>query len=181
MNMTNNAVTIFESISKAGAISPTTLNGLPCMSSLEIAEITSKRHDHVLRDIRKMLTELGADAPDLGSEVKYTKTSYQTGRGRLEPLTVLDKELTFTLLSRYSFKLSNMIVKRWLELEGSGFERVSVAASVVHLAEREKDIRSVALIGINRSRTKRSLSLAEKEQLKWGREAKRYADSNPMR
>ncbi|UST75153.1 Rha family transcriptional regulator [Pseudomonas siliginis] len=181
MNIISNAVTIFESISKAGAISPTTLNGLPGMSSLEIAEITSKRHDHVLRDIRKMLTELGTDAPDLGTEVKYAETVYQTSRGRLEPLTVLNKELTFTLLSRYSFKLSNMIVKRWLELEGSGFERVSIAASVVHLAEREKDIRSVALMGINRSRTKRSLSLAEKEQLKWVREAKRYADSNPMR
>lgn len=181
MLMTNTTATTFESISKAGAISPTTLNGMPGMSSLEIAEITGKRHDHVLRDIRKMLTELETDAPDLGSEINYAETTYQTNRGRFEPLTVLDKELTFTLLSRYSFKLSNMIVKRWLELEGSGFERVSIQDSVVHLGEREKDIRSAALVGINRGRTKRSLSLAEKEQLKWMREAKRYADANPMR
>lgn len=181
MHMTNKPVTIFESISKAGAISPTTLNGMPGMSSLEIAEITGKRHDHVLRDIRKMLTELEADTPDLGSEIKYAETTYQTNRGRFEPLTVLDKELTFTLLSRYSFKLSNMIVKRWLELEGSGFERVSIQAAVVHLGEREKDIRSVAFMGFNRSRSKRSLSPDEKEQQKWRRQAKAYEEANPMR
>ncbi|WP_338756818.1 hypothetical protein V9385_20495 [Pseudomonas juntendi] len=38
-----------------------------------------------------------------------------------------------------------MIVKRWLELEGSGFERVSVQAAVVHLIEREKDNYRIAM------------------------------------
>ncbi len=42
MHPTNTTATIFENISKAGAVSPTTLNGLPGMSSLEIAEITGK-------------------------------------------------------------------------------------------------------------------------------------------
>jgi phage regulator Rha-like protein len=177
--MTNNPGNIFESISKAGAIGSTTLSGMPGMSSLEIAEITGKRHDHVLRDIRKMLIEV--DTQDLGSEIKYAETTYRTNRGRFEPLTVLGKELTFTLLSRYSFKLSNMIVKRWLELEGSGFERVSIRASVVHLGERERDIRSVAFMGLNRSRSKRYLSPDEKEQQKWRRQAKVYEEANPMR
>ncbi|MEE4100186.1 hypothetical protein [Pseudomonas viridiflava] len=62
----------------------------------------------------------------------------KSSESKLSPLTILDKELTFTLLTRYSFKLSNIIVKRWLELEGSGFERVSVQAAVAHLIEREK-------------------------------------------
>lgn len=138
MHPTNTTATIFENISKAGEVSPTTLNGLPGMSSLEIAEITGKRHDHVLRDIRKMLNELEKETPNLGAP-QWVEASYQSSQNKLLPLTILDKELTFTLLSRYSFKLSNMIVKRWLELEGSGFERVSVQAAVVHLIEREKD------------------------------------------
>lgn len=138
MHPTNTTATIFENISKAGAVSPTTLNGLPGMSSLEIAEITGKRHDHVLRDIRKMLNELEKETPNLGAP-QWVEASYQSSQSKLLPLTILDKELTFTLLSRYSFKLSNMIVKRWLELEGSGFERVSVQAALVHLIEREKD------------------------------------------
>ena len=83
-------------------------------------------------------------------------------------------ELTFTLLSRYSFKLANLIVKRWLELEGSGFERVSVQASVVHLVEREKDARRIALRALNRGRSKRALSPAEKETQRLIRAAKRY-------
>ncbi|AIB36040.1 MULTISPECIES: Rha family transcriptional regulator [Pseudomonas] len=116
----------------------TTLNGLPGMSSLEVAEITGKNHKHVLRDIRKMLDALKI-GPNLDQSPQYVETQSHDTYGRLQPLTVLDKELTFTLLSRYSFELSNLIVKRWLELEGSGFERVSVQAAVVHLVEREKD------------------------------------------
>lgn len=78
-------------------------------------------------------------------QCQYVETKAPDGYGRFQPLTILDKELTFTLLSRYSFKLSNMIVKRWLELEGSGFERVSVQAAVVHLIEREKDNYRIAM------------------------------------
>jgi phage regulator Rha-like protein len=147
-------ITTFEKITKAGVVSPTILNGLPGMSSLEIAEITGKRHDNVLRDITKMLTELDLidGANDLKFEcIKLIESQYRDARGRLKPLVVLNKELTFTLLSRYSFKLSNLIVKRWLELEGSGFERVSVQTSVVHLVEREKDNYREAMRALRRS------------------------------
>lgn len=140
MHMTNTTVTTIEKITKAGAIAPTTLNGLPGMSSLEIAEITGKKHLHILRDIRKMFDALKIN-PNLDTSPKCVETQSLDSYGRLQPLTILGKELTFTLLSRYSFELSNLIVKRWLELEGSGFERVSVQAAVVHLIEREKDNR----------------------------------------
>ncbi|VVQ16100.1 hypothetical protein [Pseudomonas fluorescens] len=51
-------------------------------------------------------------------------------RPAAQPMLILDKELTFTLITGYSVKLRHTIVKRWLELEGSGFERVSVQAAV---------------------------------------------------
>lgn len=144
-----------------------TLNELPGMSSQEIAEITGKKHGHVLRDIRKMLEVLGLDNQSKSGSVQFVETRYRDAKGQSQPLTILDKELTFTLLSRYSFDLSNLIVKRWLALEASGFVRVSVQEAVVHLVEREKDNRASALKAINRKRT---LSLAQKERRKLDRQ-----------
>ncbi|MCY1280795.1 Phage regulatory protein Rha [compost metagenome] len=173
--MTMNTTTL-ESIAKADMVTPTTLNGLPGMSSQEVAEITGKRHDHVLRDIRKMLGALGlingsksgsVNAP-ISGEVKFADAQYRDAKGELRPLVVLDKELTFTLLSRYSFELSNLIVKRWLELEGSGFARVSVHAAVVHLVEREKDTRRAALKALKKGPT-HPLTAEQRERRKVGR------------
>ncbi|WP_417540015.1 Rha family transcriptional regulator [Marinobacter sp.] len=128
----------------------TTLNGLPGMSSQEIAEITGKKHLHVLRDIRRMLDALKIN-PNLDTSLRCIETQAPDRYERLQPLTILDKELTFTLLSRYSFDISNLIVKRWLALEGSGFERVPVQAAVVHLIEREKDNFREAMKALKRS------------------------------
>ncbi|MGZ9666245.1 hypothetical protein ACXX9E_09120 [Pseudomonas sp. GNP014] len=113
------------------------------------------------------------DVNALGSEsVKFVQTRYRDAKGEPRPLSVLDKELTFTLLSRYSFKLSNLIVKRWMNLEGSGFERVPVQDTLVHLVEREKDNRQAALRLLKKG-TRRSLSPAQKERQRWTRVAQR--------
>lgn len=80
------------------------------MSSREIAELTGKRHDHVIRDIRKMLSDLELDAPKFGSVEKDAK-------GEERPVFNLNKELTLTLVSGYNVKLRNAIIKRWQELE----------------------------------------------------------------
>ena len=158
--MNNSTTTIFENISKVGAITPTTLNGLPGMSSLEIAEATGKRHDHVLRGIKKMLKEV---APLLGGAIQYVETSYQDSQNKAQPLIVLDKELTFTVLTGYSATLRLLVNRRWLELEGSGFARVSVQAAVIQLVEREKDNRQAALKFLKKG-PRRSPCPAQQEQ-----------------
>ena len=80
------------------------------MNSLEIAELTGKRHDNVMTDIRSMFEELEINAPDFSGAQTYnnnnTRTVYQ-----------LDKELTLTLVSGYSVKMRHAIIKRWQELE----------------------------------------------------------------
>ena len=82
------------------------------MTSLEIAELTGKRHDHVVRDVRNMLNSLEILTPQIWGV-------RSTDRGRTYEVAILDKELTYTLITGYSIPLRNAVIKRWLELEGS--------------------------------------------------------------
>lgn len=84
----------------------------PTMSSREIAELTGKRHDHVLSDIRKMLDELVLSSPDFSGE-------YKDSTGRTLPCFHLPQDLTITLVSGYNITMRHRIIKRWQELEKS--------------------------------------------------------------
>lgn len=80
------------------------------MSSREIADLTGKRHDHVMRDIRRMLTELEITDPTFGG-------SYQHETGRQLPCFFLDRDLTETLITGYNVKIRHRVIKRLRELE----------------------------------------------------------------
>ncbi|MGC4884988.1 phage antirepressor KilAC domain-containing protein [Providencia hangzhouensis] len=78
------------------------------MSSREISDLTGKRHDNVMADIRKMLVEI--QSPEkLGD---YTDT-----KNRTQQMLLLNKEECLCLISGYSIKLRMAIIKRWQELE----------------------------------------------------------------
>lgn len=182
MNLTNiintdTNISAFERIANAGSLVPSIINGLPGMSSLEIAQATGKSHKHVLRDITKMLKEIG---PLLG-QCQYIKTHAPDGYGRLQPIVVLDKELTFTVLTGYNATLRLLVNRRWLELEGTGLKRVSIQDTVVHLIEREKFNRQAALRVVNRGRSTPQLSAQEKELQRLFRAAQRFERNNPIR
>ena len=78
------------------------------MSSVEIAELTGKRHDNVLTDIRKMLVEI--QSPEKAGD-------YKDGRGRTQPCLLLTKDESLCLVAGYSATLRMAIIKRWQELE----------------------------------------------------------------
>lgn len=80
------------------------------MSSREIADLTGKRHDHVMRDIRRMLTQLEITDPTFGG-------SYQDDTGRALPCFFLDRDLTETLITGYNVKLRHRVIKRLRQLE----------------------------------------------------------------
>lgn len=80
------------------------------MSSREIAELTGKRHDNVMADIRKMLVDLGLHAPDFSG-------TYITERGNKYECFNLPKRETLILVSGYSAELRAKIIDRWQELE----------------------------------------------------------------
>ncbi len=68
------------------------------MSTVEIADLTGKRHDNVMADTRKMLLELGVRSPDFLGD-------YRDGRGRRQECFLLPKRETMILVSGYSTEL----------------------------------------------------------------------------
>lgn len=102
----------FTALSRAALPLMQVVAGAPLtMSSHEIAELTGKRHHHVIRDIRVMLAELENDDPDL-----VNVHEDRDARGYTAALH-LPKGLTLTLVSGYSVQMRHRIVMRWLELE----------------------------------------------------------------
>ena len=80
------------------------------MSSREIAELCEKLHKHVLRDIEKVLGEIGIDAPKFGG-------IYLDAYEREKPCYTLPKDLTGTLITGYRADLRYKVIKRLEELE----------------------------------------------------------------
>lgn len=82
------------------------------MSSREIAELTGKRHAHVIRDIEKMLADVGIDEPKFGSV-------YTDAKGEQRKCYNLPKNLTINLIAGYRADMRLKIIDRWMELEAS--------------------------------------------------------------
>lgn len=80
----------------------------PLISSVEVAELTGKRHDNVLADIRKMLAEI--QSPEKSGD-------YIDRIGRTQPCLMLDKDESLCLVAGYSAVLRMRIIRRWQELE----------------------------------------------------------------
>ncbi len=78
------------------------------MDSRDIAKLTSKRHDHVIRDIRNMYEKLGV--PKIGF-------TYKDCQNKDRPYYLLDYSDTITLLTGYSVELRKAVVDRWIYLE----------------------------------------------------------------
>ncbi len=77
------------------------LDQLISMTSKEIAELTGKRHDNVIRDVRKMLDEIYPD----GGLLSFEDTYVNTQNGETYSMYRLDRKHTFILVSGYSVQL----------------------------------------------------------------------------
>ncbi|UFS64872.1 phage regulatory protein/antirepressor Ant [Paracoccus denitrificans] len=102
------------------------------MSSREIADLCEKRHDHVMRDVKKMLADLGMSAPKFGG-------SYVGADGTQRPCFNLPKDLTLTLVAGYNVVLRKRIIDRWLELEGQGVPAMLTGPQLMAAALIEAD------------------------------------------
>lgn len=104
------------------------------MSSIEIAELTGKRHDNVVRDIKAMFEQLGDSEGLLKSEDTYVNPQ----NGQKYKCYSLPKEETICLIAGYNAQVRMRIIKRWQELE----EKQTPATPKTYIEALEKLLES---------------------------------------
>ncbi|WP_045510147.1 Rha family transcriptional regulator [Bacillus amyloliquefaciens] len=66
-------------------------NGLHFVDSRDVAEIIDKRHDHLLRDIKKYIDVIST-APTLGASDFFIPSTYEDRKGEIRPCFLLTKK-----------------------------------------------------------------------------------------
>ncbi len=100
----------------------TTITQSQTMSSLQIAELTGKRHANVMRDISNLL-EQGVN------ELNFELVEYRDAKGELRPCYQLSKTGCLILASGYNAVLREKIINRWIELETANANQYQVPTS----------------------------------------------------
>lgn len=85
-----------------------------CMDSRDIALFFRKRHDHVIRDIRNMLSQM--TEPTFGVSKNYERY-YKDASGKRNLYYLLPEVECLVLASGYSVKMRERIVREWLLLK----------------------------------------------------------------
>lgn len=124
------------------------------MTSLEIAEITGKKHAHVMRDIRSLI-EQGVNGSNFGL------VNYKDKKGELRPMFELTPKGCLILASGYDALLREKIINKLEELEKNRREQYQVPQSfseaLMLAAKQQEKIESNNSLLSNR-RTKRLYS-----------------------
>ena len=89
-----------------------TQTGEPQMTSLEIAQLTGKRHKHVMEAIRKM-----EPAWETIAGSNFRLGSYEDANGQLRPCYFLSKTETLYIATKFNDEARAKLVIRWEELE----------------------------------------------------------------
>lgn len=92
------------------------------MTSLEIAEITGKKHAHVMRDIRSLI-EQGVNGSNFGL------VNYKDKKGEVRPMFELTPKGCLILASGYDALLREKIINKLEELEKNRREQYQVPQS----------------------------------------------------
>lgn len=120
------------------------------MSSMEIAELTGKKHGHVKRDIEEVLNQAGINASKYGC-------IYKDAQNREQTCYNLPRRECDLVISGYSVPYRLAVIDRWYQLEEEQNPKITYAESLRLLAdtieERDNAIATKAEIGTRREAT----------------------------
>lgn len=98
------------------------------MSSLEVAELTGKRHDNVMRDISNLIREKAI------GNLNFEDSWYTSKQNKKLSMYKLDFQATMVLVTGYDAKKRAAVIERWIALE----EREAKPAAPVVESSRKK-------------------------------------------
>lgn len=111
------------------------------MSSKRIAEKTGKRHDHVLRDVRNMITELEKEgSPNLGGHYQVVSYTGIDNNVYTEEI-LLNERLSLCLGAGYSIPLRMMIIDDWAEMKAQSMSGSLSTMDILQIAMRSEQER----------------------------------------
>ena len=112
------------------------------MTSLEIAEVTGKKHSHVMEAIRKM-----EPAWEKVSESKFRLASYTDAQGKERPCYNLTKRECLFIATKFNDEARARLVIRWEQLESERAPKLSqleiLVMSAQNLLEQSKRLEKV--------------------------------------
>lgn len=131
------------------------------MTSLQIAEITGRRHTDVMRAIRNM-----EPAWEKVSERKFALAEYQDEQGKPRPCYSLNKEECLYIATKFNDEARAKLIKRWKELE-ERHQKPSVPQNYLEtlesLVKAEKEKQQLALENKQKDETIITISKANVE------------------
>lgn len=131
------------------------------MTSLQIAEITGRRHTDVMRAIRNM-----EPAWEKVSERKFALAEYQDEQGKSRPCYSLNKEEYLYIATKFNDEARAKLIKRWKELEEQ-HQKPSVPQNYLEalesLVKAEKEKQQLALENKQKDETIITISKANVE------------------
>lgn len=122
------------------------LSGLT-MSSLEIAELTRKRHSDVLESIRKVLNEVGINSTEFSAQ-------YKDSTGRPLPCFRLPRRECDLVIAGFSAKYRLAIIDRWQVLENQQPKLPQTFSQALRLAAQTQEELEAAQLKIEQLQPK---------------------------
>lgn len=130
------------------------------MTSLQIAEITGKRHADVMKSIRKM-----EPAWEKVAEGKFSLGSYKDENNQDRPCYSLNKEECLYIATKFNDEARAKLIKRWKELEEQSKPSVpqNYLEALESLVKAEKEKQQLALENKQKDETIITISKANVE------------------